>query len=49
MLIQKQCSKLFLIENLDQAVTMFSILEKAGETTLDLSQGTVRVLWMYFA
>ena len=31
-------------ENLDQEATMFFIIERAKETTLDFSQGTVGVL-----
>ena len=36
--------------NLDRAgnTTMFFIIEKAKETVLDFSQGTVKVLWMQF-
>ena len=35
--------------NIGQQPTMFFTIEKAKETTLDFSQGTVRVLWIYFA
>ena len=37
------------IANLDRAgnITIFSIIEKAKETVLDFSQGTVKVLYMY--
>ena len=36
--------------NLDWAAgaTMFFIIEEAKETILDFSQGTVKVLWIYF-
>ena len=36
--------------NLDRAgnTTMFFIFEEAKETVLDLSQGTVKVVWMQF-
>ena len=33
--------------NLDLAATMFFILEERKETILDLSQGAVRVFWMF--
>ena len=37
-------------ENLDRAgnTTMFFITDEAKETVLDISQGTVKVLWMQF-
>ena len=31
-----------------EGATMFFIIEKAKETVLDFSQGTVKVLWMQF-
>ena len=34
--------------NLDQAATMFFIIQESKETVLDISLGTVRVLWIYF-
>ena len=33
--------------NLDLAATMFFILKERKETILDLSQGAVRVFWMF--
>ena len=46
MLIQSQYCKSVFIGRLDQAgnTTTFFIIEKAKETILDFSQGTVRVL-----
>ena len=35
-----------LTESLDEAATMFFIMEEAQKTILDFLQGTVRVLWM---
>ena len=37
-------------KNLDRAgnTTMFFIIDEAKETVLDISQGTVKVLWMQF-
>ena len=36
--------------NLDRAAgsTMFFIIEEAKETILDISKGTVKILWFYF-
>ena len=38
------------IGNLDRAAgsTMFFIIEEAKETILDISKGTVKILWFYF-
>ena len=35
-----------LTNSLDEAVTMFFIMEEAQKNILDFLQGTVRVLWM---
>ena len=32
----------------DEGATMFFIIEEAKETILDFSQGTVKVMWIYF-
>ena len=46
MLIQKQYSKLVFAGNLDRTgnTIMFFSIEESKETTLDFTQGTVRVL-----
>ena len=45
----KAIQQINLTENLDreEGSTMFFIIEEAKETVLDLSKGTVQVLWFY--
>ena len=51
MLIQKQYNTINFTGNLDWAgnTAMFIIIEEAEETIEDFTQGTARVLWVYFA
>ena len=35
-------------QNVNDNTTMFFIIEEAKQTVLDFSQGTVKVLWIYF-
>ena len=44
----KETQQINLIENLDwnAGTAMFLIIEKAKETILDFSKGTVKVFWM---
>ena len=46
---KKAIQQINFTEDLDQEVTMFFIIEEAKETILYFSQGTVRVLQIYFA
>ena len=51
MLIQKQYNQLVLLQiNLDRDgnKTMFFVIKQAKEIILDFSQGTGKVLWIYF-
>ena len=46
---KKAIQQINFTEDLDQEATMFFIIEEAKETILYFSQGTVRVLQIYFA
>ena len=35
-------------QNVNDNTTMFFIIEEAKQTVLDFSQGTMKVLWIYF-
>ena len=45
----KAIQQIHFTEHLDWNATVFFIIEEAKETFLDFSQGTMRVLWIYFA